>query len=143
MTSGWRTIGGNDPILEKLVKRESGRKRAFELTVKVDYAKYGMTIGGLKENGEIVICGLVWSGWPSWGLAAQSMGWCIIVVITKVNRWSMFIKKCFPGALVACYESDELGGGLWPSVKVWLSNVDLPRKIGVEDLLPRPTIVTR
>jgi hypothetical protein len=125
------------------VKVESGRKWTFESTVKVDYAKYGMTVGGLQKNREVVICGLVCCAWPSWGLAAQSIGWCLSVVITKENRWTPFIKKQFPEALVVWYNSDELGGASWSSVRVWFSDVDLPRKIGIDGLRPRPTIVNR
>ena len=69
-----------------------GRKRAFEVLLKADYAKYGVTDGILIKGEKQRLCGALIRGWPGWCMAAVTRGWKLKLIILKENPWDKEIR---------------------------------------------------
>jgi hypothetical protein len=85
------------------------RKRAFEVLLQADYAKYGITDGVLLRDEEQRSCGAIVKGWPGWCMAAIIRGWDLKLIIVKDNKWDKEIRVWFPDARVEEYVSTTAG----------------------------------
>jgi hypothetical protein len=103
-------------------------KRTHESMEEAEYSKYGLTSGrivaGLKM--ERLCCGIIATGWPTWGFAAKDKGWHVVVVITKSNQRHKPIKKMFPGTLVVSYDESENRFAIATKIQLWFRDVDPP-----------------
>ncbi len=118
MTTRWR-IGG-------VVARVN--KRSHEVMEEAMYSKYGLATGRISagENRDMLWCGIISAGWPTWAIAAKEKGWRVGLVITKENEWSKHIRRLFPDTPVVNYKECENRLATATRMQVWLSDVDPP-----------------
>ena len=81
----------------------NSRKRAFEVLLEAEYAKYGVTDGVLVKEEQQRVCGAIIKGWPGWCMAALTRGWKLELIILKDNVWAKEIRSWFPNEHVVQY----------------------------------------
>jgi hypothetical protein len=80
-------------------------KAIFETLLTERYAKYGVASEVLTlESNTSVSCGLISTGWSSWGFASVLPGWMIELNLMKDVTSVSFVQKRFPDAEVRLYE---------------------------------------
>ncbi len=109
-----------------------GRKRSFDKLVGSDFAKYGCTVGSLVLNPEeIVTCGVISIGWPSWAFAASLRGFKVVKIVIKDQVWFQKAAAWFPDAEVSLHQSGVKTACAYTKIKMWLSDIDPPRSLGI------------
>jgi len=108
-----------------------GWKRAFEVLLKADYAKYGVTDGILIKGEKQRLCGALIRGWPGWCMAAVTRGWKLKLIILKENPWDKEIRAWFPEARVLEYGGTTLGDIASAGAEVWFCDMDPPNKLNL------------
>lgn len=108
-----------------------GRKRAFEVLMEAEYAKFGVTDGVMSTRGEQRQCGILCRGWPGWCMAAQARGWSISLIVVKDCTWEKEIQGWFPGAEIVDVDKCEPWKISGAEIDVWYSDVDPPRKLNI------------
>ncbi len=108
-------------------------KSSHEVMEEAMYSKYGLATGRISagENRDMLWCGIISAGWPTWAIAAKEKGWRVGLVITKENEWSKHIRRLFPDTPVVNYEECENRLATATRIQVWLSDVDPPRRLRV------------
>jgi hypothetical protein len=101
-----------------------GRKRSFEMLVGSDYAKYGCTQ-------EVITCGVISLGWPSWALAASLRGFQVVKIVIKDQTWYQKAAAWFPNAEVTLHQAGAKSSVAFTKIKIWLSDIDPPRSFGL------------
>ncbi len=107
------------------------RKRAFEVLLEAEYAKYGVTDGVLVKEEKQRVCGAIIKGWPGWCMAAVTRGWKLELIIVKDNVWDREIRSWFPKARVVEYGEATLGDIALAGAEVWFCDIDPPNKLNL------------
>jgi len=81
---------------------------------------YGTTRGVLQTlKGTGLDCGVICTGWPSFGLGLLYRGWSIKYICIQESDWSKHIWLGFPSSHVLKYDDRNCWSSCLKEVKVW------------------------
>jgi hypothetical protein len=83
------------------------------------------------ESGDI-FCGVVAAdGLPTWVQVAYERGWNVHITIVRNNGWVKIVSHFFTKAIIITNGNCEKWLTFELQVSMWLSDVDLPKKLGL------------